>query len=114
MAQARAARDAARARREDLERGVRRDVVQAYAAFTTARASADLADRAVAVAEENLRVQESRYRTGAATVLDLLTAQTDLADAEAGRVQAQYATRLAVAGLEALLGRRLFSDRVEP
>ncbi len=114
VAQARAARDAARARREDLERGVRRDVVQAYAAFTTARASADLADRAVAVAEENLRVQESRYRTGAATVLDLLTAQTDLADAEAGRVQAQYATRLAVAGLEALLGRRLFSDRVEP
>jgi outer membrane protein TolC len=114
LAQARNARDVARARREDIERGVRRDVVQAYAAYETARASAELAAQAVIVATENLRVQESRYRNGATTILDLITAQVDLADAEAGLVQARYATRLALAGLEALLGRRLSPDRAEP
>ena len=114
ISQARVARDVARARREDIERGVRRDVVQAYTAYTTAQASVELSEQAVVVATENLRVQESRYRSGATTILDLITAQVDLADAEAGLVQARYATRLALAGLEALLGRRLFPDRVEP
>lgn len=114
ISQARVARDVARASREDIERGVRRDVVQAYTAYETARASVELSEQAVAVATENLRVQESRYRSGATTILDLITAQVDLADAEAGLVQATYSTRLALAGLEALLGRRLFPDRVEP
>jgi outer membrane protein len=114
VSQARVQRDVARTRREQVERSVRRDVVQAYATYNTARASAELAARAVVVATENLRVQESRYRTGATTILDLITAQVDLADAEAGVVQARYATRLALAGLEALLGRRLFPDRIEP
>lgn len=114
VSQARVARDVARARREDIERGVRRDVVQAYTTYETARASVDLSEQAVVVATENLRVQESRYRSGATTILDLITAQVDLADAEAGLVQARYSARLALAGLEALLGRRLFPDRVEP
>jgi outer membrane protein TolC len=114
VSQARVQRDVARTRREQVERSVRRDVVQAYATYNTARASAELAARAVVVATENLRVQESRYRSGATTILDLITAQVDLADAEAVLVQARYATRLALAGLEALLGRRLFPDRIEP
>ncbi len=114
VSQARVQRDVARTRREQVERSVRRDVVQAYATYNTARASAELAARAVVVATENLRVQESRYRSGATTILDLITAQVDLADAEAGLVQARYSTRLALAGLEALLGRRLFPDRREP
>lgn len=114
VSQARVARDVATARRRDIERGVRRDVAQAYAAYVTARAVADLEDEAVTVASENLRVQESRYRGGATTILDLLTAQVDLSDAEARRVQARYTTWLALAGLEALLGERLFDDRMEP
>ena len=114
VSQARVQRDVARTRREQVERSVRRDVVQAYASYNTARASAELAARAVVVATENLRVQGSRYRRGATTILDLVTAQVDLADAEASLVQARYATRLALAGLEALLGRRLFPDRIEP
>ncbi|MCG8468584.1 MAG: TolC family protein [Gemmatimonadetes bacterium] len=114
VSQARVERDVARARREDLQRGVRRDVVQAYSAYGTARASARLAEDGVTVARETLRVQDSRYRSGATTILDLITAQVDLADAEAQLVQARYSTRLALAGLEALLGRRIFNDRVEP
>jgi outer membrane protein TolC len=56
-------------------------------------------------------VQQERYRAGATTIIDLITAQVSMAEAEAGLVQARYATRLALAGLEAILGRRLFAQR---
>lgn len=101
-------RDIARAVRADLELAVRRDVVQAYEAYEAARAAADLAAQSVIVARENLRVQQERYRAGATTIIDLLTAQVSLSEADAGLVQARYATRLALSGLEAVLGRRLF------
>lgn len=107
LSRARTARDVARALRSDAERAVRRDVAQAYETYVTARASFDLAGEQVAVARENLRVQDERYRAGATAILDLVTAQVSLTEAEAGLVQARYATRLALAGLEALLGRRL-------
>ena len=109
VTRARTNRDIARAVRSDTERAVRRDAIEAYEVYTAARASAELAAQAVAVAQENLDVQETRYRAGATTILDLLTAQVSLSEAEAVLVQAIYATRLALAGLEAILGRRLVS-----
>jgi outer membrane protein TolC len=111
LSQARVNRDVARAARDDVDRSVRRDVTAAYEAFTTARAIADISAGDVAVARENFRVQQSRYRAGATTILDLLEAQVRLVDAEAALVQARYATRLALAGLEAILGRRLFQEQ---
>ena len=113
VAQARTSRDVARAIREDLERGARADVTEAYEAYRTATASVALSETAVIVARENYRVQESRYRAGATTILDLLDAQVDLTQAEADLVQARYGTRLALAGLEAILGRRLFTRTSE-
>ncbi len=111
LSRARANSDIAQAVRRDVELAVRRDVIEAYQAYVTARASAELARQAVIVAQENLDVQETRYRAGATTILDLVTAQVSLSEAEAGLVQARYSTRLALAGLEAILGRRLFTDR---
>ena len=87
------------------------DVAAAYDGYVTARASAQLAGEGLTVARENFRVQQSRYAGGATTILDLLVAQTALDDAEAALVQARYATRLALAGLENILGRRLFPGR---
>jgi outer membrane protein TolC len=55
-------------------------------------------------------VQGARYREGATTILDLLEAQVALGEAEAALVQARYAARLSLAQIEALLGRRLFSE----
>lgn len=113
VAEARTRANVARAIRADLERGARADITEALAAYRTARASVVLSQTALVVAQENYRVQESRYRAGAATILDLRDAQVDLAQAEAELVQARYGTRLALAGLEAMLGRRLFSDDSE-
>jgi len=111
ISQARVGRDILRAVRDSAERSVRRDVVAAYDGFMTARATADLAGEQVRVANVNFRVQQSRYRAGATTILDLLKAQADLDDAAATLVQAWYATRLVLAALETILGRRLLPDQ---
>jgi outer membrane protein len=110
LSEARVRREVARVGRRDKERGAARDVTEAYEAYSTARATTSLSAEAVSVARENFRVQETRYRAGAATILDLLEAQIGLAEAEADLVQSRFTTRLALAGLETLLGRRLFNQ----
>ena len=114
VTQARVARDVARAISDDLERAARPDVTQAFEAYVTARATTELSTTGVVVARENYRVQESRYRAGSTTILDVLDAQIRLTQSEADLVQARYAARLALAGLEAILGRRLFTNRNVP
>ncbi len=111
LTRARTTRDVARAVRRDTELAVRRDAIAAYEAYNTARASVELATQAVIVARENLDVQATRYRAGATTILDLLAAQVSLSEAEADLVQARYANRLAMAGLEAIIGRRLYDNK---
>src|SRR5437763_1000070 len=110
LSQARVDHDVARARSQDMVRAVRRDVTAAYDGYVTARAAAQQAAEGLLVARENFRVQQSRYRAGATTILDLLTAQPDLDDADAVLVQARYATRLALARLANTPGRRLFPE----
>lgn len=114
VTQARVNRDVSRAIRADLERGALRDVTDAYEAYSTARATVDLSDLALAAAAENFRVQGARYRSGATTILELLDAQISLTQAEADVVQSSYSTRLALAGLEVILGRRLFPNKDAP
>jgi outer membrane protein TolC len=108
VARARADRDIARATRVDLERAAGELMAQAYHGYITSRAGIDLALVGVAAATENYRVQRARYREGATTILDLLEAQVSLSEAEASLIQARYSTRLALAKIEALLGRRIF------
>jgi outer membrane protein len=112
--QARVARDVARTIREDLERAVRRDVIAAFDTYESSREAVRLAQVGVSVGRDNYRMQELRYRAGASTILDLLDSQVSLAEAEAGLVQARYTTRLSLAQLEAILGRRLFSNKDAP
>jgi outer membrane protein TolC len=114
VSQARVSRDVAQAIRTDLERSAQVDVTASYEAYQTARATVELSQTAVLVARENYRVQEARYRAGATAILDLLNAQVGLTVAESNLVQARFSLRLALAGLEAIIGRRLVEDRVLP
>jgi multidrug efflux pump len=109
IARARAEQRLARADREERERSSAELVAQAYHGYQTARAGIELATVGAEVARETYRVQRARYREGATTILDLLEAQVALSEAEASLVQSRYATRLALAQLEALLGRRIFN-----
>jgi outer membrane protein len=114
LSRARVNRDVARARRRDMDRAVQHDVAAAYDAYVTAGASAELAKEGLLVARASFRVQQTRYSSGATTILDLLDAQVNLSQAEADLVRARYSTRLALAGLEGILGKRLFTDKGTP
>jgi multidrug efflux pump/multidrug efflux system outer membrane protein len=112
VAQARVDRDVSRALRADLERAAWRDVVEAATAYRIAYEAVALTNRQLDAARETFRVQNLRYRSGANTILDLLEAQFQLTNAEAQVVQALYALNLSRAGLEAVVGRQLFSGRI--
>ena len=110
VARARAARDVARAEREERERAAAEEMASAINGYNTARAAAELVQVGIVAAAENYRVQRARYREGSTTILDLLEAQVALSEAESALVQSRYAARLALAQLEALLGRRIFDN----
>jgi outer membrane protein TolC len=111
VSQARVSRDVARAVRNDMQRAVQHDVTAAYDAYQTSRASVGLSAEALTAARESFRIQQTRYQSGATTILDLVDAEVNLSQAEADYVQARYGTRLALAGFESILGKRLFTDK---
>jgi outer membrane protein TolC len=114
LSQARVNRDVFHAIREDMDRAVQVDVGAAYDGYVTARATTDLATTGLMVASENYRVQRSRYSAGATDITQLLRAQEGLSVAEEQMVEVRYASRLVLAGLEMILGRRLFTDKDTP
>ncbi len=101
------ARDNAVANAADARRQVSAEMTQQLAALTTAFEQIDIARANLAAATEDLRVQQERYRVGAATILDLLTSQASLTQAEVNLVQTRFNYFIARAELEALVGRSL-------
>lgn len=76
-------------------------------ALKLAEEQVSLSKQAVEVAQEDLRVQEERYKLGMSTILDRITSQINLMDAENNEVAARYDYEIARAQLEALIGRAL-------
>jgi outer membrane protein TolC len=101
------ARDVARARAADTRRQVNAQLTQQIAALATAFEQMSIARDNLAAATEDLRVQNERYRVGAATILDLLTSQTALTQAEVNVVQTRFNYLIARAQVEAVVGRTL-------
>lgn len=100
-------RDIAYAQLEDARRLVNAQFTQFLAALESARLRIEIATASRAAGEEDLRVQQERYRLGASTIVDVLTSQEGLAQAEVDLVQARLDYQVARAQLEALLGREL-------
>jgi outer membrane protein TolC len=97
----------ARYQEDDARLAARQNADAALQALRTAELTAEIAGEAVVVAAEDLRVVEQRYRLGVGTILDLITSQVAIEQAEADLVVARYDYVLARAELEALLGRTL-------
>ena len=74
---------------------------------TVALAGVDLAEQNVDLSEESLRVVQERYRLGLATILELQDAQITLTQAEVDLVSRRFDYEVAIAAIEALLGRSL-------
>jgi outer membrane protein len=97
----------AEARQRDARLSLDASLTQALAALDAAGAKIDIARASLDAAEEDLRMQQERYRLGTSTIVDLLTSQAALNQAQAALVQARYDYLVARAQVEALVGHAL-------
>lgn len=100
-------RDNARAQADDMRRQVNAQLTQQLAALAAAQTRLEIALANQAASDEDLRVQQERYRIGAGTILDVLVSQVNLDQAEVDIIQARLDYLIAKAEIEALIGREL-------
>ncbi len=75
-------------------------VRRAYADYRAAAQRIDVANAAVAMAEESLRITKNRYEAGLSNVTDLLRTETALLEARNHQLAAVYDQRIAAVNLE--------------
>jgi outer membrane protein len=92
---------------QDTRRAVSAELTSGLAELEAARAKINITQVSVVAATEDLRVQQERYRLGASTIVDVLTSQEALNQAEVDVVNARFDYLRAKAQLEALIGRTL-------
>jgi outer membrane protein TolC len=107
ITQAKVARDTTTVTALDIRRLVGATAIQLLGNLHVAVHDIELSRESVRLATENLRVFRLRYNAGISTILDVLTAQTSLVQAELSLVSARFTYRSTRASLEALLGRPL-------
>jgi len=107
VVQARVAEVNAQAALRDSQLAAQQSLTQYIGALRGASQRVAVQVASVAAAEEDVRVQQQRYNIGASVLLDLITSQAALAQAQQALIQARYDYRIARAQLEALIGRDL-------
>jgi outer membrane protein len=107
IAQGSATVDVADATAADEQRAVAAELTAQLAELDAARIQIEITLTSVVAATEDLRVQQERYRLGASTIVDVLTSQEALNQAEVDVVVARFDYLRAKASLEALIGRTL-------
>ena len=91
----------------DEQRAVAAELTARLAELAASQSQIDITRTSVMAAEEDLRVQQERYRLGASTIVEVLTSQEALNQAEVDVVVARFEYLRAKASLEALIGRNL-------
>jgi outer membrane protein len=99
--------DLAEATASDDQRAVEAELITGLAELDAARSRIEITAISVVAAREDLRVQQERYRLGVSTIVDLLTSQEALNQAEVDVVNARFDYLRAKAQIEALIGRKL-------
>lgn len=100
-------RDVQAARADDVRRQVRAEFTRLVANLDAAAEQITIAEASLQAAREDLRVQQQRYDVGVSTIVELLTSQVSLDQAEVDLVQSRFDYQIARAELEALVGRNL-------
>jgi outer membrane protein len=101
------AEDVASAQYRDAQLLAQQSLVQYVDALRTGEARVAVQQVSVTAAQEDLRVQQQRYQAGASTLLDVITSQRSLRDAQSALIQARFDSRVARARLESLIGQSL-------
>lgn len=107
ITQARVAREDARLQVREQELRLRTDVATALLNLRNYYRTVELQDQVVERASEELRLAQERFRFGASSSIEVVDAQTNLAEAEQARIAAVYNFHKSLAALEALVGQPL-------
>lgn len=107
---ARANLDSARAALVQARLEAQRDAVQARLEWLSAAARETTAQRAVAAAQEALRVAEGRYAAGVGTILEVAQARAQLASAQESLLQATAARWTSLVALRRALGMSVLPE----
>lgn len=102
------------ATRERIANQVSLDVWKTYHALITATESVRAASDLLASAGQSRRVAKGRYDAGVGGILDLLSAESALANARQQEVQARFSWLSARFALAQALGRLSLADLVQP
>lgn len=105
VAEARAEAERAAANLDAASQGAALDVWQRYQRLAVDSANLDAARRVLASSEEAAALAQGRYRSGLATIVELLNAQAALADARRQEVEAEFNVRTAELQLARAVGR---------
>jgi outer membrane protein len=104
---ARAQLTVAEAQAADATRLAIAELESLVAALELAEAQLEILTESVEVAREDYRVQQERYELGSATILELVSSQIALTQAEYDLINARSDYQIARAELESLVGREL-------
>jgi outer membrane protein len=99
--------DEAEATASDTRREVQASLTSQFALLDAARLRIEITRTSVEAAQEDVRVVSERYRLGVATIVDVLTSQEALTQAEVDAVNARFDYLRARIQIEALIGRQL-------
>jgi outer membrane protein len=93
---------------EEMRNQGRLDIRKAVLDLEASAKRVDVSEQNIIAAREEQRLAEERYNLGAGTLLDLIIANANLAQAESTRVDAIFGFYLAVHQLEYLIGEELY------
>ncbi len=82
------------------------EVRQAYLDYDKSRLQLEVAELGARSAEEDMKLQQERYRLGASSILELLDAQVSLTQSQSDLVQAYFDLNKAIADLAKATGGR--------
>lgn len=91
----------------EARRQVLASLTTRLAELEAARIRTGITQTSFAAASEDVRVQTERYRLGVATIVDVLTSQESLTQADVDAVTARFDYLRAKAQIQALIGRQL-------
>jgi len=75
---------------DDLERTIKQNIQKTFLDLQASQKSLQVNKRNVTAAEENRKIEESRYSLGSSTLLNVLIANSDLQTAKTNYINAQF------------------------